>query len=152
MFDPTRQLLSTVLAKVVADLAADPTNEGVWNEARQALETTRGQEPELERAIDARDHKALHAMVASWAGGKVPGPKQDREVLSRALKAFRKSLKVTRLDAESSLGGGPMSGGRQSGILGMRPPDRYPREVWEALASQGRLIAAGRGIYELPPE
>ena len=152
MFDPQMQLLSTVLATVVADLERDPTSDNPWTHARHALESTRAQEPELARWIEARDHPALRARVAEWGSGKRPLPQQDREVLSRAIKAFRKSLKVTRLDAESTIGGGPMSAGRQSGILGMRPPERYPREVWEELARQKRLISIGHGIYELPPE
>lgn len=152
MFDPQMQLLSSVLATVVEDLSGDATNENAWSHARHALESTRAREPELVRVIEAKDLPALRALVAEWRSGKRPLPQQDREVLSRAIKAFRKSLKVTRLDAESSIGGGPMSSGRQSGILGMRPPERYPHEVWEELARQKRLISIGHGIYELPPE
>ncbi|MCB9908556.1 MAG: hypothetical protein H6830_12620 [Planctomycetes bacterium] len=76
---------------------------------------------------------------------------RDRDVLKRAMKAYRKTLKVTILAAESSLGGGPMSGGRKSSIVGITPPDRYPREVWEELVRQGRLLGGTRGTYELPP-
>ncbi len=152
MFDPEMQLLSSVLSTVVSELASDSTNDNAWNHARRTLEPTRAQEPELARVIDTRDHAALRALVEEWTSGKRLLPAQDREVLRRAMKAFRKSLKVTRLDAESSIGGGPMSSGRQSGILGLRPPDRYPREVWDELARQGRLIAVGHGIFELPPE
>jgi len=152
MFDPQMQLLSSLLATVATELAPDGTGEEAWTRARHALESTRAQEPELARLIDARDHVALRALVEQWGNGKRLLPQQDREVLSRAMKAFRKSLKVTRLDAESSIGGGPMSSGRHSGILGMRPPDRYPRAVWDELARQKRLISAGHGIFELPPE
>ncbi len=71
------------------------------------------------------------------------------EVLKRALKAFKKRLKLTRLDHESSLGVGPLSGGRPSGIVAITPPNQYPRAVWEALVEQGRLKKAGHGLYEL---
>jgi hypothetical protein len=71
------------------------------------------------------------------------------EVLKRALKAFKKRLKLTRLDAESSVGVGPMSGGRPSGIFAISPPDQYPPEVWDALVKQGRLHKVGQGQYEL---
>ena len=152
MFDPQMQLLSSVLATVAAELAADATNDHSWNQARRALEPTRAQEPELAALIDARDLAALRATIEDWRSGKRLLPKQDREVLSRAMKAFRKSLKVTRLDAESTIGGGPMSSGRHSGIAGMRPPDRYTREVWDELARQKRLVSVGHGIFELPPE
>jgi hypothetical protein len=71
------------------------------------------------------------------------------EELKRALKAFRKRLKVTRLDAESSLGGGALSGGRSSGIVAIRPPEQYPQEIWDRLVEDGKLRRAGHGLYEL---
>lgn len=70
--------------------------------------------------------------------------------LKRAMKAFKKRLKLTRLDEESSLGGGPFSGGRDSGIVAIRPPDRYPQEAWDKLVEMGRLRDAGSGLYQLP--
>ena len=74
-----------------------------------------------------------------------------KETIKRAMKAYRKSLKVTRLDDESSLGGGDMSSGRQSSIVGIRPPERYPLQVWQELARQNRLVDAGYGTFELGP-
>ncbi len=71
------------------------------------------------------------------------------ENLKRALKAFRKRLKITRLDAESSVGGGPMSSGRSSGIVAVRPPDQFPQEVWDKLVEEGKLRSVGHGLYEL---
>jgi len=69
--------------------------------------------------------------------------------LKRALKAFKKRLKLTRLDDESGLGGGAMTGGRMSGIVAITPPNQYPRAVWDELVNMGRLKYAGRGLYEL---
>jgi hypothetical protein len=65
------------------------------------------------------------------------------------LKAFKKRLKLTRLDVESSLGGGPMSGGRASSIVAITPPDQYPQEVWDALVKEGKLKKGTHGQYEL---
>src|SRR5262245_40131932 len=152
MFDPQMQLLSSLLTTSAAEAANDATKDAAWLRAHGALGPTRSEEPDLARAVDARDLAALRAIIEGWRSDKRLLPKQDREVLSRAMKAFRKSLKVTRLDAESSIAGGPISSGRHSGIVGMRPPERYPHEVWEELARQKRLISAGHGIYELPPE
>lgn len=69
--------------------------------------------------------------------------------LKKALKAFRKRLKLTCLDDQSRLGVGPMSSGRQSGIVGITPPNQYPQSVWEELVRQGKLKSAGGGMYEL---
>lgn len=123
-----------------------------WTAARHALRVCEIDEADLVAAVEARDAAALRAIVAEWNGGKRLLLVHDREVLKRALKAYRKSFKVTRLDAESTLGGGPFSGGRRSGIAGITPPPRYPHDVWEELARQGRLIRSGHGVYELPPE
>lgn len=71
------------------------------------------------------------------------------EQLKAALKAFRKRLRLMRLDEESNFGGGPMSGGRSSGILAITPPDQYADAIWEELARQGKLRYVGEGLYEL---
>src|SRR5215510_9952188 len=78
-----------------------------------------------------------------------PKPTPTAEQLKQALKAFRKRLKLTRLDAESGLGGGPLSGGRDSGIVAITPPDQFPAEVWEELVRQGKLKRMGHGTYGL---
>jgi len=151
-------LLSTFLTSCVADLAQDGSNRAVWAKAREALRVVRAAEPEiavepdLAAAIEAENAAALRAILEQWSTGKRHLLEHDREVLKRAMKAFRKSLKITRLDAESSIGGGPMSSGRESNIVGITPPPRYPREVWDELVRQGRLRDGKRGIYELPPE
>ena len=74
-----------------------------------------------------------------------PSPQE----LKAALKAFRKRLKLTQLDDQSRIGVGPMSSGRQSGIVAITPPDQFPPAVWEELARQGKLRRAGSGLYEL---
>ena len=79
----------------------------------------------------------------------VPEDPMTPESLKRALKTFRKRLRLTRLDAESKLGGGAQSGGKNSGIVAIRPPDSYPQEVWKELVKQGKLRYEGGGLYEL---
>lgn len=152
MFDAQMSLLTTVLQHVVAAHAAGDGEADAWEAARQALAPTRASEPELAAIVDAKDAGALKLLVAQWTGGQRPLPVQDREVLKRAMTAFRKSLKVTRLHDESGLTPNAMTSGRHSTIQGIMPPPRYPPEVWQELARQRRLIAAKHGIYELPPE
>ena len=76
-------------------------------------------------------------------------PEPTPQELKRAMKAFRKRLKLTNLDDQSRIGVGPMSSGRQSGIVGITPPDQYPTSVWDALVEQGRLKKGNHGQYEL---
>ena len=71
------------------------------------------------------------------------------EVLKRAMKAFKKRLKLTALDEDSRLGKGPFSGGAQ-GVCAIQPPNQYPDEVWAELCRQGKLRRSGHGLYELP--
>ena len=66
--------------------------------------------------------------------------------------AVQKIFKVTVLDAESSLSGGHLSSGLESDIVGIVPPERYPRSTWDHLVRQERLADAGRGTYELGPK
>ena len=77
------------------------------------------------------------------AGG--PSPQE----LKLALKAFKKRLKLTRLDAESRIGVGPLSSGSTWGITAIMPPNQYPRSVWDELVRQGKLKNAGEGMYSL---
>jgi hypothetical protein len=71
--------------------------------------------------------------------------------LKRALHAFKKRLKLTRLDDESRLGGGrPTTSGRQSEVAGIIPPSQFAPAVWQELARQGKLKSLGGGFYGLP--
>lgn len=73
----------------------------------------------------------------------------SKEELRLAMKAFRKRLKLTRLDDESRLGYGPMSSGQSSGVAAIRPPDQFPKAIWKELASRGKLKHEGGGLYSL---
>lgn len=76
-------------------------------------------------------------------------PNFTPEELKQALKAFKKRLKLTRLDAESKVGKSPMSGGANWGITAIQPPNQYPQAVWDELVRQGRLKSAGHGLMSL---
>ena len=65
------------------------------------------------------------------------------------MKAFRKRLRLTRLDDESKLGHGAMTGGARSGIVAITPPNQFPQELWDELVAQGKLRYEGHGLYEL---
>ncbi|TWU48634.1 hypothetical protein Poly51_45350 [Rubripirellula tenax] len=85
---------------------------------------------------------------AENADPNVPEP-PSKEELRLAMKAFRKRLKLMQLDEESSLGHGPMSSGRRSEIVAIRPPDQFSKAIWRALAESGQLYHTGSGLYSL---
>ncbi len=78
-------------------------------------------------------------------------PPPSAQELKLALKAFRKRLKLTQLDAESTLNGGHLSG-RAGKIQAITPPHQFPPAVWAELARQGKIKSAGYGTYELVEE
>jgi hypothetical protein len=77
------------------------------------------------------------------------GAGPDPALLKRAMKAFRKRLKLTRLDHESKLGRSPLTSGKQSGVVAILAPREFPQEVWDELVRQGKLKDGGGGFYEL---
>ena len=72
--------------------------------------------------------------------------------IKAALKAFKKRLKLTRLEDESKIAGGPMSSGRGSAIVAIMPPNQFPQAIWDELVRQGKLKKAGHGTYEIVGE
>ena len=73
----------------------------------------------------------------------------DPPNLKRAMKAFRKRLKLTKLNEESKLGRNPLTSGKKSQVVAIMPPRQYPDTVWQELTRQGRLKDTGGGFYEL---
>lgn len=82
----------------------------------------------------------------------VPSGTPNAQELKAAFKAFKKRLKLTRLDAESNISGGPLSSGRKSDIVAITPPNQFPQAVWDELVRQGKLKRAGGGTYEMAGE
>jgi hypothetical protein len=72
------------------------------------------------------------------------------EDLRKALKAFKKRLKLTQLDDDSKLGHSPLTGAK-SKVVSIQPPAGFGREIWEELADKGYLKRDGVGFYELVP-
>ncbi|RMG12251.1 MAG: hypothetical protein D6731_14225 [Planctomycetota bacterium] len=81
------------------------------------------------------------------------GQEFSKDELKRALKAFKKRLKLYRRDDESKLGGGAFSSGKASSLVGIRPPDGFPPAIWKALEAKGRIrrVPGSRDTYELCP-
>ena len=74
------------------------------------------------------------------------------EELKAAFKAFKKRLKLTRLDQESKMTRRPTTTGQSSDVVAIVPPHEFPPEVWDELVRQGKLRKAKAGMYELIQE
>ena len=75
-----------------------------------------------------------------------------KDELKAAFKAFKKRLKLTRLDQESKMTRRPTTTGLPSDVVAILPPDQFRQEIWDELVKQGKLRRDKRGFYELVPE
>jgi hypothetical protein len=87
--------------------------------------------------------------MAETPGNAPQGP--SAEELKQAFKAFKKRLKLTRLDEESRLSKSPLSKG-PSGIVAISPPNQFSQAVWDELVRQGKLKKMPGGTYGLAQE
>jgi hypothetical protein len=104
------------------------------------------------QVADAPGTTGASASSASPAAPVMQGAAFTEEDLKMAMKAFKKRLKLTKLDEESKLGRNPLSTGKGSGIFAISPPRDYSIQVWEELVKRGRLKPAGKGFYQLVGE
>lgn len=134
------------------------TPGAVWGAIHQLLIKAHAASSESASIITSRDIDGLHRMIRKLRGLEVETaddkPKKvaaeiPHETLRTAMRAFRKRMKLIRLDHESKLGVGPMSGGKIADFDAILPPNDFPRAVWEALVAEGKLKNAGQGFYML---
>jgi hypothetical protein len=70
------------------------------------------------------------------------------EEQKKALKAFKKRLKLTQLEDDSRLGRSPLTGSKTK-VTAIQPPSGFGREIWQELADKGILKADGGGFFML---
>ena len=68
--------------------------------------------------------------------------------MKKAMKAFKKRLKLTQLDDDSRLGRNPLTGAKSS-VVAIVPPAGFGKEIWEELVAAGQLKRDGGGLYAL---
>jgi hypothetical protein len=149
-------LLCLRMRALVTDLdalapdAGDGAAAAIWRQMERSLEKA-GAEEDADLALPVLEcsRSEVQAVFDGWDNGSVHLPEWDKAVLKRALKAYRKRLKIMRLDDESSGSRNPLSKGEESSILGVRPPEQYPPEIWAFLVAQGKLSDVGGGLLEL---
>ena len=154
-------LLAEIAAKVDAIAAADAATAGPqWGALHKTFLKAKVDPHAIMRLVTARD-AAQAALMVRWLKGEEieiaapaapEAPKVDADVMKAAMKAFRKRLKLARLDAESRLGVRPTTTGKRADIDAIIAPNDYPRSVWDALVAAGRLRSEGGGFYALVDE
>ena len=144
------------LRQLVGEIRASPSPPKVneaWALSERLLMRMPVPPSTVEAACASKDVDALDAIVArleSPGPAAAPEHRVTDDELDKALKAFKKRLKVMRLADESKLRGRRLSSGKESEIDAIVPPTEFPREVWAALAARGDLKDTGGGFYRLP--
>ncbi|MFW6132730.1 MAG: hypothetical protein ACOC8F_02445 [Planctomycetota bacterium] len=126
-----------------------------WKQAYRALQKTDLPSGRITGVVGMRNVDGLADLIDQFrAPGEAPDGEgaPDAETCRRALRAFRKRAKLTRLDDESQLGHGPLSRGAGSEPTAIVPPREWPEPVWRELVRQGKLRYVGHGLYQLPDD
>jgi hypothetical protein len=141
----------------------DPGSVGpLWGQTHKLLLKTGADPGDIAGIVMRRDLEVLRKLLHGLKGGEREAPADSAEtppasdispeVLKRAMRAFRKRLKLTRLDHESRLGRNPLTSGRKAAIDAILPPHEFTPEVWEALVAEGQLRSMGQGFYMIVDE
>ena len=142
-----------------AIVEAGPAAGRLWGELQKALKAAGLETKRIPGIIMGRSIELLEDVIHELRGDAVPQPPpgqapppQDipHEVKRKAMKAFRRRMKLMRLDHESKLGRSPLTGGKAAAFESILPPQGFPEAVWPALAHDGHLRPTGAGFYALP--
>lgn len=157
---PTKTEVVPMIVEKLPELQAAPDDGGLWGEMHKLLLKSPADSGDAGRLVAMRDLASLVAVVEALQRGddsKLEEPDEVHfdvapETMKKAMHAFRKRLKLIRLDHESKLGVGPMTGGKKADVDAIMPPQEFDAEVWDALAAAGELKKAGTGFYALARE
>ena len=106
----------------------------------------------IDQVCKAKDAAGLDAIIASLEHPQPvkqhePLPEYSHDDLAAAMRAFKKRLKLVRLNDESRLGGRYTSGGRTSKVDAIEPPEGFDHAIWKVLVRDGQLKDTGGGFY-----
>lgn len=123
-----------------------------WGVVARLLPRATSDQTEAARVIKEQDAAGLGAMLDAIENPGAPAvetvkPEATHQEMKDAMHAFRKRLKLMRLNDESKLGGRQMTGGKLSDIDAVEGLREFPPRVWKALVAAGRLRDAGQGFY-----
>jgi hypothetical protein len=152
------------LIEQAVELRASITDESdgaAWGAMQKALLAAKADAKDVARAIMGRDMATLDAILAVLKGEEPeqppapevsdePLPEFPGEQLRDAMKAFRRRVKLTKLDHESKLGRSPLSTGKDADFDSIMPPREFPEDIWKVLVQRGELEQLGYGFYRIP--
>ena len=152
--------VDAVIAEIEALLPVLETPEAgpEWGQVQKLLVKAKADTGAVARAVISRQPDAIRTLILVLRGEaeleappvEAPLPEIPDEELRSAMKAYRKRLKLIKLDHESKLGRSPLSGGKDAGFESIIPPEQWAPEVWKVLAAKGELESTGQGFYKLP--
>ena len=131
-----------------------------WGQLQRLLLKAKAEPGMVARAVIGRDLDLVRSTINVLRGIETvqeapeppPLPDVPEETLRNAMKAYRKRMKLMKLDHESKLGRSPLTSGKDAGFESILPPEEFAPEVWQVLAARGELEATGQGFYKLPTE
>ncbi len=144
----------------VAEQLHTSSDQGpLWGQLHKHLVKAGADPKEIMPIVMGRDLEALSHLIARLKGEEAAPEPADTEQATlpeipdetkrAAMKAFRRRMKLVRLDHESKLGVGPMTSGKKADFDSILPPREFEDIVWKVLAAEGHLKATGRGFYGL---
>ncbi|MAC19663.1 MAG: hypothetical protein CMJ23_08350 [Phycisphaerae bacterium] len=149
------------LDEVRASLSAERVGPE-WGAMQRLLVKAKADSSSVARAIATRDLELIDQLIALLRDPSLviaepesnihEGPEIPVEVLRDAMRAYRKRMKLTKLDQESKLARSPLSSGKDATFDAIIPPNQFPPEVWWALVANGELEATGEGFYKIPDQ
>ena len=156
---PARTIALTEAATLRPSLSAQRIGPE-WGELQRTLIKAGADATLVSRAIATRDLDLVDRLLANLRDPSIeveapepppdPGTDLPDELLHDAMRAYRKRLKLTRLDHESKLARSPLSSGKDADFDAIIPPNQFPPEVWRTLAARGELESTGQGFYRIP--
>lgn len=131
-----------------------------WGAIQRLLVKAGADVSNVGRAVATRDLDLIDHLIAKMRDPELELPSEEpqvddgveipEDVLRDAMRAYRKRVKLTKLDHESKLARSPLSSGKDADFDAIIPPNQYPPEVWRALVKRGELESTGQGFYKIP--
>lgn len=158
MNDPAAIIDEAVGLRATMDENADGA---AWGAMQKVLLKAKADSKQVARAIMGRDLATLDAILAVLQGEEPevstmdaapqePLPEFPGQQLRDAMKAFRRRVKLTKLDHESKLGRSPLTTGKDADFDSIMPPREFPEDIWKVLVQRGQLEQLGYGFYRIP--